>query len=226
MQVRPGLVLQDLVFQTITPATDFYNMPVMKESVDNDSGHCLRAEDRVPETQRVVAGQDDAGSLVAVGDDCEEHLCLFLSQCLVTDFVNHNQTWKPHGSEQLLGLSCLKCRVDLGNQVAHRDVVDLPAFVDCNLCNGDRQMALSCARVSDEYDVFGLVHEPKRSEVPDLGLVDGRLEREVEVLQVLDYGNLRALLKHLHASGFLVQNHKIQIGIQELEFFLSCLTYP
>lgn len=112
-------------------------MPVMKESVDNDSGHCLRAEDRVPETQRVVAGQDDAGSLVAVGDDSEEYLRLFLRQLLVTDFINHYETRNPHGSEKSFGLSGLKRRVDLGNQITHRDVVDLPAFVDCNLCNGN-----------------------------------------------------------------------------------------
>ena len=42
MQVRLGLILQDLVFKTITPATDYYNMSVIEEHEINANDHYSR----------------------------------------------------------------------------------------------------------------------------------------------------------------------------------------
>lgn len=126
-------VLQDLVFQTITLASDFDNMSVMQESVDDHARHCLRAEDGVPKAQRVVAGQNCARTLIAVGDDREEHLRLLQGEFPITDLINHQKAGQSHCPEQPLDLSCLECGVDLRDQVAHCDVVDLPALGDGEL---------------------------------------------------------------------------------------------
>lgn len=85
-------------------------------------------------------------------------------------------------------------------------------------------MALSCPRITDEDDVLGLVHEAECGETPDLGLIDGRLEGEVKILQALDHRDLGAFLQHLDAPCPLVRGDKIKIGDQQLQLLRSRLT--
>jgi hypothetical protein len=64
---------------------------VVDESVDHGSGDDLVAEDFAATAERLVGGDDQAGALIAAGDELEEQVGCFGFERDVADFVEYDQ---------------------------------------------------------------------------------------------------------------------------------------
>jgi len=62
------------VFEAVAVAFEAEDFGVVDEPVDHGGGDDLVAEDLAPAAERLVAGDDEAGSLMAGGDELEEQV--------------------------------------------------------------------------------------------------------------------------------------------------------
>ncbi len=62
------------VFQSVGVAFEGDDFGVVDEAVDHGGGDDIVAEDFTPASERLVAGDDQGGSLVAGGDELEEQV--------------------------------------------------------------------------------------------------------------------------------------------------------
>ena len=90
------------VFEPVAVAFEGDDLGVVDEPVDHGGGDDVVAEDLAPAAERLVAGDDEAGSLVAGGDELEEQVGGFGLEGDVADLVDDQQRVAAEADE--LGL--------------------------------------------------------------------------------------------------------------------------
>ena len=141
-----------------------------------------RAKKMNPEAVVVAAGcyvqaKEESGEIdscidIVIGNNRKKDFCLLLSQFLVANLIDNNETWNPHCSEQLFSFLSLNSCVDFGNQVTHCDVVGFATFMNGKFSQGNCKMTFACSRVTNEDDVLAFVHETQSGKASDLSFID------------------------------------------------------
>jgi hypothetical protein len=176
------------VLQAVTLATDLYDMGVMQESAEQ-RGEKRRfvGEGRGPLGERQVAGENRAAPFVALGHDVEEEIGLLASERQVADLINHQQT-RPITARLrysfrrpwlLAVASCSMRSAAVGTRVL------IPGMA-ARYASATARWLLPTPGAK-QHDVLGALDERQRSQFLDLGAGCAAGEREVELLQGLQF---------------------------------------
>jgi len=67
-------ILLDLLVEAIALAVQLEDMTVMGQTIQQGRGHAFALEDLAPFAERQIAGDQQAGPFVAIGEDLEQQL--------------------------------------------------------------------------------------------------------------------------------------------------------
>ena len=193
------------VFEAVAVAFEADEFGVVDESVDHRGGGRVVAEDLTPGADGLVAGDDQAGALIAAADE-HEHQAVGLG---VKRYVSHfvaDQQRDPLEAVELLvePVGVLGLAESSTHSVAVRNRTRWPA----RHARTPRAMEMWVFPVpgSEEDDVRFGVQEVQLAEVLDHVLFDRALEGEVKLLSVLWAGNredIRLSVPHLARNSHL-----------------------
>jgi hypothetical protein len=85
---RAGYAAEVSVFEPVGVAAEGDDFGVVDESVDHGCGDDFVTEDFTPAAERFVGGDDQAGALIAAGDELEEQVRRFGFEWDVADLVD------------------------------------------------------------------------------------------------------------------------------------------
>ena len=159
---------------------------MVHEPVDGRERHGRVDEDLAPLRERRVGGDGEALSLVAFGDQLEEHRGFALIAPDVAQVVEHQQI-EPVELCELLGQAQLPpCRLQALHEVTAASEEDAAPRIDQRMPERAREMALADAWRTEQEDV-GAAVEPlvPLGQRHHLRLGDGRHRREVEAREPL-----------------------------------------
>ena len=157
---------------------------MMREPVEQCSGHLCIAEDTGPFTEGQVGCDDDRGTFVKLADQVEQELAAGLGEWEIAQFIEDQEV--EAGDE--VGGSTLPFGPGFGIEFVHQiDHVEEPAPApgpDAGACNADGKVGLAGSGATDQDEVALVIKEVAGGQVADQGLIDlGGLE--VELLQFL-----------------------------------------
>src|ERR1700722_10011636 len=95
------------VFESVAVSFQSNDVGVVDEAVDHGGGDGVVAEDLAPPAERLVGGDDEAGPLVAAGDELEEQVGGLGLERDVADLVDDQQ--RVAGQPGELGLELSRC---------------------------------------------------------------------------------------------------------------------
>jgi len=155
------------------------------EPIDGGSAQDAVGEGISPLGQIKVAGDDSGAAFVAFRDHVVQVLVLGRPQGLEAEVVDDKQA----GLGQLVelafvgvgGSGSVKFREHFALGCKH----DVMAEPDGAVAQGLGDMAFAGSAGSHDKDRDIFIHEPTGGQIHDQGLVDGRIERKVEVFQGL-----------------------------------------
>jgi len=195
----------------VAVATDVDDVAVMQDAVEECGGHDVVAEDVAPLLERLVGGEDGGGPFIAPADELEEQHGPGAGVGQVADLVHDEESrmgedLEPMG-EPPGGLGFLQGLDEVGQGA----VVEAAPLLSGLEGEGDHKVALAHSRGPEEDHVLVALHEAQLMEALHLVTLDGRLEREVEVLDALDRGKSGRAHGGLEAPVAA----KLDLGVEE-----------
>ena len=181
-----GLAGEVVVLEAVAVALEGEDLGVVDEPVDHCGGGGVVAEDLALGAEGLVAGDDQAGALVAAGDEHEHEVRRLRVEWDVSDLVA-DEEWdsarggvaRPRGG---LGVARRPGGRPIRWRSRNSDALAGEARADRE---GDREMGLAGSGWAEEDHVLLAVEEVELPEMLDDLLFDRALEGEVELLERL-----------------------------------------
>ena len=172
------------VLEPVAVAFEADDVGVVDQAVDHGGGNGVVAEDLTPAAERLVAGDDDAGGLVAGGDELEEQVGGLGLERDVAHFVDDDEGVASQAGD--LGLEAAGAvgggeLVGPGGGGGEQDAVPGLAGFDPESCG---EHGLAGSRGAEQHDVGLGGDEVEGGQVQDVVASDGALVVEVEVLEL------------------------------------------
>ncbi len=172
-------------FQTVRLALDVDNGAVMQDAVQDGGGDGDIGKDLVPLREGFVGGKDGRRFFIPSGNKLEEQVCALDVHGEVADLVDDKHPVLGQNLE-LVRQTVLKMGLlELFNKLVAVDVVGRETVLCCHQAQSGGQMGLAHAGRAEEHHILPVFQEAHGGQLIDLALVDGGLEREIEVVQGL-----------------------------------------
>ena len=191
--------------QAVRLALDVDNGAVMQDAVQDGGGDGDIGKDLVPLREGFVGGKDGRRFFIPSGNKLEEQVCTLDVHGEVADLVDDEHPVLGQNLE-LIRQTVLKVGLlELFNELMAVDVVGRETVLCCHQAQGGGQMGLAHAWRAEENHILPVLQEAHGGQFVDLALVDGGLEREVEIVQGLldgEAGHLNLFLIGPSPLGF------------------------
>lgn len=165
----------------------------MGQPVQQGGRHAFTLEDLAPFAERQVAGDQQAGSLVAIREDLEQQLGASPAERQVAQFIANQQVHPVELAQEAVQLVLLLRFFQAIDQRRRREEPDPPACPAGGQAQGDRQMCFPDALTTQQAEVLVLIEPLAAGQFHHLLLVQAGHETEVIAIQVL-IGRERCLL--------------------------------
>ena len=184
-------------FEPIELALDVDHSTVVQAAIQNGGGDGYVGKDLIPLGESLVGGKNGGRFLIPSGNELEEQVCTLDVHGEVADFVDDEHPVLGQNLE-LIRQTVLKVGLlELFNELVAVDVVGGETVLCRHQAQGGGQMGLAHAGRAEEDHILPVFQEAHGGQFVDLALVDGGLEREVEIVQGLldgEAGHLNLLL--------------------------------
>ena len=182
-------------FQAVRLALDVDNGAVMQDTVQDGGGDGDVGKDLVPLGEGLVGGEDGGCFLIPSGNELEEQVCTLDIHREIADFVDDEHPVLGQNLE-LVRQTVLKMGLlELLNKLMAVDVVGGETVLCCHKAQSGGQMGLAHTGRAKEDHILPVFQEAHGGQFVDLALVDGGLEREIEVVQGLLNGEAETVPK-------------------------------
>ena len=183
------------LLQAVRLTLDIDNGTVMQNAVQDGGGDGDVGKDLVPLGEGLVGGKDGRRFFIPSGNQLEEQVCTLDIHREIADFVDDEHPVLGQNLELIrqavLKVSLLK----LFNKLMAVDVVGRETVLCCHKAQSGGQMGLAHTGRAKEDHILPVFQEAHGGQFVDLALVDGGLEREIEVVQGLLNGEAETVPK-------------------------------
>jgi hypothetical protein len=179
----------------------------MGEVVEQGGGHAFALEDLAPVAEGQVAGDQQAGPLVAVGEDLEEQFGAAAAEREIPEFIAEEQVQLVELTQESVELVLLLGLLQTRDEVSGGEEAYAAAVPAGGQAQGDGQVCLAAAGIPDQAGIEMLFDPLAAGQFEDLLLVQTRQGGEVVGVEVLVYGEAGGVDAGLQgiggASGYL-----------------------
>ena len=168
-------------FQMVRLALDVDHGAVMQDAIQDCGGNGDVGKDLVPLGEGLVRGEYGRRLLIPSDDQLEEQVCALNIHGEIANLVNDEHPVLGQDFE-LVGQAVLEMGLfELLNELVAIHVVGGEAVLGRHKAQHGGQMGLAHTWRTEEYHVLPVFQEAHGGQLIDLPLVNGGLEREIEV---------------------------------------------
>ena len=168
-------------FQTVRLALDVDHGAVVQDAIQDGGGNGDVGKDLIPLGESLVGGKNGGRLFVPSGNQLEEQVCALDIHGEIANLVNDEQPVLGQDFE-LVGQAVLEMGLfELLDELVAIHVVGGEAMLGRHKAQHGGQMSLAHTWRTEEYHVLPVFQEAHGGQLIDLPLVNGGLEREIEV---------------------------------------------